>query len=123
MRKTGFVFEEIPINSAFSIEVPSKLLSKNALLDFLGNGLHFPDYFGGNWDAFEECIRDLSWLKEHNIVIRHLDLPLENEPPSARIYLSILNDVIGKFKANSLHNLIVAFPTQYMEKIEMLIFD
>jgi len=24
--------------------------------------LQFPWYFGENWPAFDECIRDLSWL-------------------------------------------------------------
>jgi hypothetical protein len=23
--------------------------------------LAFPDWFGGNWDAFEDCLCDLSW--------------------------------------------------------------
>src|SRR5215470_46478 len=25
----------------------------------------FPEYFGWNWSAFNECVRDLSWLPAH----------------------------------------------------------
>jgi Barstar (barnase inhibitor) len=32
------------------------------LMDALAVGFSFPDYFGRNWDAVEECLRDLSWL-------------------------------------------------------------
>ena len=33
--------------------------------------LRFPDYFGWNWDAFDECMTDLDWLlfSEIDIVI------------------------------------------------------
>jgi len=37
------------------------IASKPAFLDAFAGALHFPDYFGRNWDAFEECLRDLSW--------------------------------------------------------------
>lgn len=37
---------------------------KQALLLAIAEGFEFPDYFGGNWDALEECLRDLgSWLE------------------------------------------------------------
>ncbi|WLB85164.1 barstar family protein [Bradyrhizobium elkanii] len=36
------------------------MTSKAALLATLAAQLRLPDYFGNTWDAFEECIRDLS---------------------------------------------------------------
>jgi hypothetical protein len=26
------------------------------------NSMRFPAYFGGNWNALSECVRDLSWI-------------------------------------------------------------
>lgn len=37
---------------------------KATLLAELGRVLDFPDYYGGNWDALEECLADLSWQEE-----------------------------------------------------------
>ncbi len=44
--------------------------------------LHFPDYFGHNSAAFEECITDLSWdtASGYCIVITHSETLLANEP-------------------------------------------
>lgn len=39
------------------------------LLDALAVGFSFPDYFGRNWDALEECLRDLSWLPAEGYVL------------------------------------------------------
>ncbi len=33
--------------------------SKKALFDHIAKEMMFPDYFGNNWDALEECMRDL----------------------------------------------------------------
>ena len=32
---------------------------KEELLVRMGEALQFPDYFGENWDAFDECLREL----------------------------------------------------------------
>jgi RNAse (barnase) inhibitor barstar len=35
--------------------------SKQDLLDAIARELAFPDWFGSNWDALEDCLTDLSW--------------------------------------------------------------
>ena len=42
--------------------VPVRLVGardKNAFLGAIAKALHFPDYFGHNWDAFYDCLLDL----------------------------------------------------------------
>ncbi|HEX8616174.1 MAG TPA: barstar family protein [Thermoanaerobaculia bacterium] len=34
-------------------------LGEGELFDALAEALELPDYFGRNWDAFDECLRDL----------------------------------------------------------------
>lgn len=34
---------------------------KDALLERLALALGFPAWFGGNWDALEDCLGDLAW--------------------------------------------------------------
>jgi hypothetical protein len=45
------------------------VLEKNELLARLARGLHFPAWFGGNWDALEDCLTDLSWLEGNGHVL------------------------------------------------------
>jgi len=34
---------------------------KDELLGRIAAGLNFPEWFGANWDALEDCLDDLSW--------------------------------------------------------------
>jgi Barstar (barnase inhibitor) len=34
---------------------------KEALMAHIAHALAFPQWFGGNWDALEDCLADLSW--------------------------------------------------------------
>lgn len=43
--------------------------SKADFLRMAGAALSFPDYAGHNWDAFEESLRDLSWVRAAGYVL------------------------------------------------------
>lgn len=121
MKKIPFVFSDNQISGGFQAEIPPQICFKEKLLEVLGDSLKFPDFYGYNWDAFEECIRDLSWLSEFDIVVRHGDVPLVDDPINARVYLMILIDAVQMWNARSLHHLKVQFPLQCEPIVERLI--
>ncbi len=47
----------------------AEVSSKESLLDLLADILKFPEYFGCNWDALEECLRDMEWLPAKGYVV------------------------------------------------------
>lgn len=42
---------------------------KDELLRRIAAALAFPDYFGHNWDALDECLADLAWLDAPGFVL------------------------------------------------------
>lgn len=42
---------------------------KEELLDRFARALHFPRYFGGNWDALADCPADMGWAPAEGYVI------------------------------------------------------
>ncbi len=39
------------------------IIDKATFLDIWSKTLNFPDYFGNNWDAFDDCLLDLEWCE------------------------------------------------------------
>ena len=60
---------------------------KSALLQNIAKALDFPDWFGGNWDALEDCLTDLSWQTAPGYV-----MVFEN--PKSGDELGVLLDVL-----------------------------
>jgi RNAse (barnase) inhibitor barstar len=56
--------------------------------------LEFPDYFGHNWDALEECLADLEWLpaKGYILLITEASHVLPADEEEFQTFLEILRD-------------------------------
>jgi RNAse (barnase) inhibitor barstar len=78
----------------FVVRIPLGVTRKEDLLRCIAAKLKFPDYFGFNWDALDECLADLSWLQTREVYIWHDDIPLSGEPDEARRYLRVLKAVL-----------------------------
>ena len=42
---------------------------REAMLERIASALAFPDWFGRNWDALEDCLIDLSWREAEGHVL------------------------------------------------------
>jgi RNAse (barnase) inhibitor barstar len=99
--------------------IPPGIDGKTALFRALVPALALPDYFGANWDALEECLRDLSWIEKKTVAIVHEELP----PLPRRellTYLSILSDAVKGWKEGEEHALAVIFPPAAGKRVAAL---
>jgi hypothetical protein len=72
-----------------------KMRTTARLFDECAAALQFPDYFGENWDALDECLADLEWLEgdAYIIVITTAQHLLDGEQPEKlKLFLELLED-------------------------------
>jgi RNAse (barnase) inhibitor barstar len=62
------------------------------LFDEFGAALQFPDYFGENWDALLDCLRDLEWLTAdaYLLVVTEGELVLDREVKQFKTLVEVL---------------------------------
>jgi RNAse (barnase) inhibitor barstar len=96
--------------------------SEDALFEKLYIKLIFPDYFGFNWNAVYDCLRDFYWIKQQKIIIVHDDFPKINKQV-LKLYLDVLIDAMNDWKEDEEHSLDSIFPKQYEQEIASLLKD
>jgi hypothetical protein len=72
-----------------------KSTTREAFFDESAAALQFPYYFGENWDAYFDCIRDLSWLRADALVVCISDANrLLEAAPSDQLerFVAVMND-------------------------------
>jgi hypothetical protein len=66
----GAVRSELARLGVFCAEIDgSRIDSEESLFLEIGRALQFPDYFGQNWDALIDCLRDLGWMAAIGCVV------------------------------------------------------
>lgn len=72
----------------------AKCRTAAALFQEFARALKFPDYFGHNWDALEECLADLEWLpsKGYVLAVTEAEQVLMREEDDYSTFLEVLSD-------------------------------
>ena len=122
MKYNKFLFKVNP--ESYDSEKPlvvhlSNVSNKNDLFDKLNAGFIFP-YFGRNWDALYDLLRDFFWISEKRIVLVHDNLPAINSN-EFNIYINILQDSISSWENYEEHDFEVIFPKECKSLIEATI--
>ncbi len=73
---------------------------KASFLNTIAGAMNFPAYFGRNWDAFEESVRDLEWAAAPGYVVL-LDAPAQfaqAEPREWAMTLDIFRNAVAHWQ-------------------------
>ena len=73
-----------------------EIRDKQSFLQKMAEVMRFPDYFGYNWDALEECITDLDWCPAARYILIY-DYPeafSKVEPEEWKIAYDILRSAV-----------------------------
>lgn len=91
-KKIGLLWLELPLNA---------VSDKQQFLAVCTKQLKLPSYFGGNWDALADCVRDFNWLKGAGFVLHiagHEKFALE-APEDYATALAVLTEAAAFWKA------------------------
>lgn len=84
----------VPDGYTLKIIKGTKCQASAGLLSEFARALAFPDYFGHNWDALEECLADLEWLpaKGYILLITDAAQVLPDDEDEYETLLEVLSD-------------------------------
>ena len=85
---------KIPDGFILRVVRGSKGRQTSGLFSELASAMEFPDYFGHNWDALEECLTDLEWLpgKGYVLLITAAEQILADDDEDFATFLEVLSD-------------------------------
>lgn len=117
-RATTFDFSDMPSLSseAFVVRIPAGLTTSQGLLQAFYKEARLPGYFGFNWDALSDCLRDLHWVDCHEVVLLHADLP-KLPLHERRTYLDVLAECVASWSPSDDHLLTVVFPSAVRNQV------
>ncbi|UFH49281.1 barstar family protein [Pseudomonas sp. KNUC1026] len=105
---------------SFCVRVNPFIKDKDELFKAIYYMLWFPGYFGFNWDALYDCLRDFDWIPLNEIVVVHESLPglPRNE---LKLYIEILRDAVLDWGFDNKHTLKIFFKNNDRAAIEEIL--
>jgi RNAse (barnase) inhibitor barstar len=78
--------------------------SAPALLRHIGQALHFPEWYGENWDALADCLTDLSWSDAEGflVLLRGSDALHTAQPALWQKLVDMLSEVSDFWRENQI---------------------
>lgn len=81
----------------FKVEIDcSGINSKLDFMKAMDKVFCFPPYFGENWDALWDCMTDMYWINDSEIVLQLRNTDLLNGKLKSKI-ISFFEDLIARF--------------------------
>jgi RNAse (barnase) inhibitor barstar len=116
----AFIFydnlSQLSQGNEFVARVPRGITTRDQLFAVLVRELNMPSYFGWNWDALEDFLRNLSWIACHRVIIAHEAVP-GLESATLQTYLEVLAECVKHWRADEQHQLLVVFPEHAQAEI------
>jgi hypothetical protein len=107
-------------SEVFYARLGPEIYKTEHLLQALYQLLWLPGYFGFNWNALDDCLTDLSWIRERRVVLEHAGLP--NIPEAElKIYLEILRDAVLDWTDEDDHCFEVVFNAHDRDRVVELL--
>lgn len=124
-RNIDIFLRQAPTTNEYKIRVirGKNCDSTSELFHEFSSALQFPYYFGKNWDAFDECISDLDWLKCNIFIlfITGIELLLKNEDPKEfDTFLSIINSTIHGWQEKGSFKVVFQAETEIDPRIKVI---
>lgn len=104
-------------NESLEVDMPSGIIDPKYIFAFYSWVFNFPGWFGNNWDALADCLRDITPMNFRRILIKHVDVPFMTGSRDRAIYLDVL------LSTCILHRgmLVVTFPNELLDEVDELI--
>ena len=77
-----------------------KIEKKEQFLNHAAVAMKFPSHFGGNWDAFYDCLTDMEWVKAESYAIYfdHTDAFAAHHESQLETVIELFQDAVNYWK-------------------------
>jgi RNAse (barnase) inhibitor barstar len=113
-------FRLIDARDTVLVQIPEDLASFDELSIQIKEQLGLPDYYGNNWNALSDCLRDLHWVSEHRVIFVNAGRVFKQDW-QWKTYLEVLKECVDSWKETDEHSFIVYFPETLREEVESII--